>query len=180
MRYTDYHEINIHQATLRKCSYDAAHNEYMTLSELPVINFDDVKTDYLNHRGYTEEKAHSVDAIVNGPDQLLYMIEFKNGDIKKERKSIQLKVRDSILLICDICKRSISYTRKEVVFVLVYNEERSHLDWETKRMLRFVNCSGHSIPFMDLDKIEGFIVRKVHMLTVKQFEERLLPKLQGI
>lgn len=177
MTYTDYPEIKMHQGTLSECSYDAEHDENMSTSDLHVINFDNVKTAYLNSYGYSEVKAKSVDAIAKGNDDVTYLIEFKNGDIKREKKSIPIKIRDSILIICDICHCNISKTRKDVVFVLVYNEERSNLDWATKRMLGGVSLSGRPIPYLELDRLEGFIVKKVLMVTAKQFENRILPKL---
>ena len=177
MVYTDYHEIKKHGGLLSDCSYDSEHDEKMCTSDLQVINFDNVKTAYLNDLGYSEEKAKSVDAIAYGVDNTLYLIEFKNGNIKYEKEYIPIKIRDSILIICDICKCSIADTRKDIVFVLVYNEERSNLPWETKRMLGAAILSGRPIHYLGLDKAEGFVVKKAIMLTAKQFEDRIIPKL---
>lgn len=177
MRYTDYHTIKIHKNALRVCSYDAAHDESMTTSELQVINFDAVKTDYMNHLNYSEEKARSVDVLANGLDHLTYLIEFKNGDVKREKWEIQLKIRDSILMLCDICHCNINKTRENVVFVLVYNEEKVKLDWETKRLMSMTSLSGKPLNFLDLDKADGFLVKRALMLNQDQFEKWILPKL---
>ena len=68
MRYTDYPEIKAFHDTLGNCSTDDEHEERMSTSALQVINFDKVKTAYLNQRGFSEEKARSIDALVNGSD----------------------------------------------------------------------------------------------------------------
>ena len=177
MVYMDYHEIKTHRGLLDECSYDSEHDEKMCASDLQVINFDNVKTAYLNDRGFSEEKAKSVDVIACGEENTVYLVEFKNGNIKHEKENIPIKIRDSVLIICDICKCSITDTRKDIVFVLVYNEERSNLSWETKRMIGMSVLSGKPIHYLGLDKAEGFIVKRALMLTAKQFEERILPKL---
>lgn len=176
MVYMDYHEIKVHGGLLSDCSYDSEHDEKMCASDLKVINFDDVKTAYLNNRGFSEEKSKSVDAIACGEKNTVYLIEFKNGNIKHEKENIPIKIRDSVLIICDICKCSITDTRKDIVFVLVYNEERSNLPWETKRMIGTSVLSRRPINYLGLDKAEGFIVNRALMLTVKQFEDKILPK----
>ncbi|MBQ7594888.1 MAG: hypothetical protein IJU48_11145 [Synergistaceae bacterium] len=79
----------------------------MTDSQLLVTNFDDVKTDYMNILGLSEEKAHSVDAIARGKDNLFYMIEFKNGNCKTEAAKINLKIRDSLLILCDMRSKTL-------------------------------------------------------------------------
>lgn len=176
MTYSDYPGIKEFRGLLSECSYDTEHDEKMCSSNLQVVNFDHVKTSYLNDCGFSEEKAKSVDAIADGNDKLTYLIEFKNGNINNE-KSVSIKIRDSILMICDICHCNISKTREDVVFVLVYNEERSNLSWETKRLLGGANLSGRPIPYMGLDKVEGFLVKKVLMLNATKFENIILPKL---
>ena len=177
MTYTDYNGIKQYRALLSECSYDEEHKERMCKSDLQVINFDDVKTAYLNDLGLSEEKAKSVDAIADGKDNITYLIEFKNGNVKYEKEGIPIKIRDSILMMCDICNCDISDTRKDVVFILVYNEVQSQLPWETKRMLGGTRLSGRPIPFLGLDKAEGFIVKKAFMLTAQQFENKILPRL---
>ncbi len=180
MRYTDYPEIKAFHDTLGNCSTDDEHEERMSTSALQVINFDKVKTAYLNQRGFSEEKARSIDALVNGSDKITYLIEFKNGNVKNENKNIQIKLRDSILMICDICHCSISNTRDNLAFVLVYNEERANLDVLTKRAINTANLSGKAASFLQLDRVEGFIVKRVFVLTKETFETKMLPRLKGI
>ena len=178
MRYTEYSDLKKCKGGLGNCSFDSEHNERMCESDLQVINFDKVKTSYCNQRGLTEEKAHSVDAIVNGPDDYTCMIEFKNGKIKNARENVQLKLRDSILILCDLCHCNISNTRENLIFVLVYNDERSNLGWETKRYIGMKTLSTGPVKFWDLGKAEGFLVRKVMVLSKEQFSEKFLPKLR--
>lgn len=83
-------------------------------------------------------------------------------------------------MLCDICHCSISDTRKNTIFVLVYNEAGSDLKWETKRLIGASILSGKSPAVFDLDKAAGFLVSRILVLTKVQFENKLVPKLKGL
>lgn len=53
------------------------------------------------------------------------IIEFKNGDMKSEKRRVKDKIRDSLLLFCDITEMRIAETRKAMDFILVYNIEKT-------------------------------------------------------
>lgn len=180
MKYTDYHDIKTHKKSLRDCSYDSAHNESMSQSDLVVIDFDAVKTSYLSQMGYSEEKAHSVDSLAYKKDGSACFIEFKNGDVKKEKTKINLKIRDSVLMLCDICRCRVSDTRKDVEFVLVYNEEHAGLTYQDKRALHSAIVANRSCPLLELDKAEGFLVKKVLVMNKEEFDEKLAKELVGL
>ena len=90
--------------------------EYMTSSELDVINFDLVKRAYANDLNLSEEVAASVDAVVPLMDGILF-VEFKNGKVKS--REIKNKVRDSLLIFLGIIGESIEYSRKNIDFIVV-------------------------------------------------------------
>ena len=77
----------------------------MTESGVVVINFDQVKIDYMHKHKHSAKDAKSIDALAKVIDGNLYMIEFKNGDCKKEATDIRLKIKDSLLILCDLCKK---------------------------------------------------------------------------
>ena len=54
-------------------------------------------------------------------------IEFKNGSLRYEekRKEVRRKVYDSVLMLTDIIGENISYTRKHLNYILVYNETKN-------------------------------------------------------
>ena len=83
-------------------------------------NFDLVKQKYLNNLGHSENDAQSVDALTQ-TEKAIVFIEFKNGRV--HNSDVKTKIRDSLLIYCDITKSTISTTRADSVLVLVYNLE---------------------------------------------------------
>lgn len=66
----------------------------------------------------------SVDALMMAFSEVLF-IEFKNGNMKSEKAAVKNKVRDSLLLFCDITQKNIEYTRRNMKFILVYNGSKN-------------------------------------------------------
>ncbi|MCL2164912.1 MAG: hypothetical protein FWH55_11100 [Oscillospiraceae bacterium] len=98
---------------------------YMTQSSLSVVNFDAVKDEYIRDLGVPEAPA-SNDALYLSDDGEYYFIEFKNGYIDTNKRfEIRLKIFDSLLLFTDIAGKSVSFTRKNMNYILVYNEGRN-------------------------------------------------------
>ena len=97
------------QSTLRNTSYDDNNSEYMTELELPVIDFDNVKEQYLQSIGCQDESLTSVDALLSKTNCNVF-IEFKNGSFAKKevRLGIYSKIQDSLLMLCDITDNQIS------------------------------------------------------------------------
>ena len=173
----NYQLLSQNITTLKAASRDSAHDEYMTESELHVVNFDRVKTRYLNELRCSEEMASSVDALAKGEDGTLYMIEFKNGDCKPEGDKIRLKIKDSLLILCDICHKRLDDARKNVVFVLVVNPSRTNLTFQDRMAIAMANKSGKTSVFCGLDKIAGVFVRKVLIFDKENFSGKLIPNL---
>lgn len=167
------------KSTLKELSLDNSNKDdikYMTESELQAINFDLVKRKYANNLGLSEEKAHSVDAIVIIKKQNLdCFIEFKNGKIDgKTKRNIRDKIRDSLLIYGDIALKNVSYTRKNTIFVLVYNEEKNgrgkSLDKFTSHLM---NKAQTEEKRFGLEKFENLYFKEVHTYTEKQFDNFL-------
>ena len=82
------------QTQLKYCSLDDTRSEYMTGLEMPAVKFDNVKTEYLNALGYSEEKCKSVDAVLETNTEItetqVILFEFKNGAIEKENQRDEL------------------------------------------------------------------------------------------
>lgn len=165
------------RTTLKAASFDSANNQYMTDSALLVVNFDRVKANYLIELGYPPDMAKSVDALAKSVNDTLYMIEFKNGDCRKEDADIRLKIKDSLLILCDICRKRLTDSRNDVVFVLVINLSRMKLDYMTLKAIATANMSGRASNFLGLDKIAGVFVKKVLIFDAKIFTVKLLPEL---
>ncbi|MDY6306864.1 MAG: hypothetical protein SPL71_02185 [Oribacterium sp.] len=112
-----------HQSTLKDTSYNDAGTEHMTDSSLPVIDFDAVKSEYIRPY-HCSPVPKSNDALLHYGDEYLF-IEFKDGNMKNEIHGVRRKIFESLLLFCDITDTTISFSRKHVSYMLVYNQERS-------------------------------------------------------
>ena len=169
-------------STLKETSKDDSNTEYMTESEMEVINFDKVKEAYVNN--LSVKGVTSVDALVVFADHL-ELIEFKNGCLRNELKNIGDKIRDSLLLFCDIMEKSITYTREHVDFILVYNESKNkEKDCYNRQALEareaiashvFEKAKEERIRFR-LDTFKKLYFRNVRTYTEKQFKEHLETK----
>lgn len=85
----EYNLFNDSKATLKETSADTRDNattEYMVYSEMEVINFDVVKTKYMNSLSASEECAKSCDALAQINNDIIF-IEFKNGSMKNKKKN---------------------------------------------------------------------------------------------
>lgn len=117
------------KSTLKNTSMDKSKlpAEYMTQCQLEVIDFDYVKDDYI-HRNKLPKFANSSDALfIDKKNNELFLIEFKNGIIDNLKNfKLKLKIYDSLLILLDIINENISYSRKHINFILVYNEQVTH------------------------------------------------------
>lgn len=174
----EYDLFNSSKATLKETSADTRDNtttEYMVYSEMEVINFDIVKTKYMNSLSASEECAKSCDALVQINNDIMF-IEFKNGSMKHKNKNVRDKAKDSLLIFGDITGKTLSYTRKNLVFVLVYNpkqnlSERPSLDKIIDRINK--KADTETIRF-ELEKLKGVYFRDVHTYTPEEFERNYL------
>ena len=119
--------------SLKETSKDDSNSQdiqYMTTSEMEVINFDLVHRKYANALDLSEESATSVDAILPFRDGIIFL-EFKNGIVNN--RNIKDKARDSLLIFLGIIKKSIEYSRRYIDFVVVYNAEKNPLSSQEKK-----------------------------------------------
>lgn len=112
------------RSTLKETSKDDTTSSYMTDSALEVVNFDSVKDEYVKKLALYETPA-SADAFhVDGGN--LYLVEFKNGYMDALKIfEVRKKIFDSLLILLDIIKEQILFSRQTLVFILVYNENKN-------------------------------------------------------
>lgn len=161
---------------------DPSDIQYMTSSDLEVINFDLVKTSYTNKLGLSEEAATSADAIVQLKNGISF-IEFKNG--KVNNRNIKDKARDTLLIFLDIIGENITFSRSNIDFIVVYNLAKNPMPNQVKKGQLQETPSRVSIAdhFMakakkelirfDLEKYEKLYFRKIHTYSKEKFEEYL-------
>lgn len=98
---------------------------YMTESTLETVNFDKVKDKYIENMNLCDSPK-SNDALFFNPEGKLIFIEFKNGLIDTNKCfDVRGKIFDSVLILTDIIGRGISFTRENMDYILVYNQERN-------------------------------------------------------
>lgn len=175
--------------TLKNISYDSINSEYMTNSQIKAVSFDEVKKKYAAALNRSFKCAKSFDAFLQ-KDKMECFIEFKNGNLKNEIRSIREKIRDSLLIFCDIASKTISYTRANVILIVVYNELNTKMPRDPKRKIcesesmglirdYMFDKSKSEIILFDLDKYEKFYFKEVHTYTVDQFEN-YIKKVAGV
>lgn len=104
---------------------DSPNPECMTNSEIAVINFDKVKESYIKNMKLSHTPC-SNDALYIDKNGDLYFIEFKNGIMTRPIIfNVYNKIYDSLLIFNDIVEQNISFCRKHVNFILVYNEGKN-------------------------------------------------------
>lgn len=172
--------------SLKETSKDDSNSQdiqYMTTSEMEVINFDLVKRKYANALDLSEESATSVDAILPFRDGIIFL-EFKNGIVNN--RNIKDKARDSLLIFLGIIKKSIEYSRRYIDFVVVYNAEKNPLSsQEKKRRLQetpsrvsiatcLMNKAGEEFVRFDLERYKTLYYRNIHTYTKENFDRYLL------
>ena len=112
------------KTTLMEASEDDKNGEYMTQSTEKVIDFDKVKEEYI--KNILPKVTPASNDVLMKIDDKIYFIEFKNGNItKKEIYNVKRKIFESLLIFSDITGETISFTRENVNYILVYNGEKS-------------------------------------------------------
>ncbi len=200
------HIIDEKSSTLKITSYDKDNNEYMVESNLEVCSFGDVKEWYVKNKvPLANPNPKSNDALFFDETESFF-IEFKNGKIDNTvNYKLNKKIYDSLFMLFDLkyvdrkgdAVDSISYTRNNMNYILVYNEQK-YLQAGPTRQTREgferqnieVKMSQHrDILFstvkklakdelikFGLDQFKNYLFKNVHTYTVKEFEENFINK----
>lgn len=186
MKIEDYPIFSGHMDTLKEMSKDTSGSQpqYMTERTEEAVNFDLVKRDYTNRLGLSEDTASSCDSLAFLPAGSVF-IEFKNGKVKPA--DVKTKIRDSLLIYGGITGQSISDTRTEMEFVLVYNEQKNSdrsqsvtpPDDTPSRVAiaeHLANRAKAEHIRFDLERFQKLCFRAVHTYTPGEFEKYLAEK----
>lgn len=159
--------------------------EYMTQSEIEVVDFDEVKNSYIRKLGLRlENPPCSSDALYECEPGKFYFVEFKNGRLhQNDIYSIQKKIYDSLLIFNDIMNTNISFCRENVGFILVYNESKNpdqNLKAEAPSPSRdkigkyFSKKAGTSFIRFGLGQFKKIYFHDIYTYTTKEFEREFL------
>ena len=184
---TQYDEIEIFKrnvTSFAETSKDTDSDEvkYMTHSEIKVVNFDEVKNEYIRDMKLPITPC-SNDALYVDADKKYYLVEFKNGKMNKLKiYNVQNKIYDSLLIFCDIVNQNISFCRENVSFILVYNEGKNPLEEGKQENPRvaigkyFSAKANKKFIRFDLEKFRTLYFKDVDTFTEKEFEEKFINK----
>jgi hypothetical protein len=178
MNLDDYACFKENHRSLKELSFDSAKNAYVTDKLCDAIDFDKVKRWYCNNHSASEEKAHSVDALME-KDGMLYLIEFKDGDFSG--RDIREKVTESLLIFCAITKSTIAFSSKNIEAVLVYNEENKPVSKNEKTFVQESQSKNRIAAILmqkgneeyirfGLEKLGKPFVRATHTYTRSEFD----------
>ena len=161
---------------------------YMTDSEIQVINFDKVKESYIRKMNLTNTPC-SNDALYIGKDKRIFFIEFKNGVMKNQKiYNVYNKIYDSLLIFNDIVGENISFCRKHLYFILVYNEGKNSCEkysgWQQDSSKAVISKYVHDkakkkFVRFGLDRFEKIYFKKVFTYTESEFEHVFLSGICG-
>lgn len=98
---------------------------YMTESLIKAIQFDQVVHNYIREFHLRTIPA-SNDALLEQRGEY-YFIEFKSGSLKDRKKiaDVKRKIFESLLIFGDLFEKTISFSRKHMTYVLVYEPEKN-------------------------------------------------------
>ena len=185
-------------STLKQTSKDDNNEEYMTESQIKVINFDSVGGDKYTRNNNLSIQLKTNDVLFLHNDRRYTFIEFKNGklldksnriDIKK-LKDIELKILNSLFVLGDIEEKSLNTLKEITNYILVYNEEKNSPN-EKNSISEignyFVN-QGSNLSIVEnsfekdeiicfgLEKFKGYCFKNVHTYSKEEFEEKFVRK----
>lgn len=169
----DFPMLSNNITTLQETSKDDhdGKNRYITHLMLEVVNFDSVKNDYIKNL-HLNDTPTSNDALYIGNKNHLVFIEFKNGHIdQKVSANIRRKIYDSIAILTDIIGKGISFTRYNLDYILVYNEDKNIKENINKHIM---NKSREKIIKFGLDRFKNFFFKDVYTLNDKEFSDFIL------
>lgn len=183
------YDFSKYKVSIKETSYDDAQNEYMTESQIEVIDFDKVKEEYICTLKLSEPPKSCDSLYMNGDEKIF--IEFKNGKVKPFE--VRKKIYDSILIFSDLIKCGISETRAEIEYILVYNHEanKNNKDYnfdpktniqesdEYDLLSKIIseNAKEHILKFK-LNDFKNYLVKNIYTYNKEEFEDKFIKKRQ--
>jgi hypothetical protein len=165
-------------STLELTSRDTVRSVYMTSCKKQVVDFDKFKTDF-SKKLSLGEMPKSCDALCMFSNNELFLIEFKNGQIDdKIRFDIRRKVFESLLMLTEQFNITTGFTRCNMTFILVYNENNEH-SGKTKiaKGLSTLAKDNSFSQFLGLHYFEKLYFRKASAYSRAEFEANFVGKI---
>jgi hypothetical protein len=142
---------------------------FITSNKKKVVNFDKFK-DSIVAKYKLPKGPNSCDVLYMQSENKWFLIEFKNG---KKKPQIKWKILHSLLLLTEKLDRTICFTRENLNFILVYNEDISRL-----AIGNSLNKLGSDPEFLSfgLEGLQKLYFKEVHMWTKEKFNSNFVEK----
>jgi hypothetical protein len=144
---------------------------FMTSSKKKAVNFDKFKESIATQYALGNSPA-SCDALYMQSENEWILIEFKNGKIDNENVfQIRGKIFQSLLLLTEKLDKTIGFTRDNVNFILVYNEDIARINIGKS----LYKLAGNSKFFpLGFDGLQRLYFKDVHMWTREEFDSNFV------
>jgi hypothetical protein len=153
---------------------------YMTSSHAKAVNFDKFKNEYIKNLQLPEAPL-SCDAFIKTNTNEWFLIEFKNGKIEV-RKNFEIKVKifESLLILLDKLNKTIEFSRDNLNFILVYNENVAHgltqfnnMGFDAIQTKLFSLANSRKIRF-GLRRFQNIYFKKVFTYSKTEYENNFV------
>jgi hypothetical protein len=150
---------------------------FMTSNKKKVVNFDRFK-DSVVAKYAINNGPNSCDALYMQSENEWFLIEFKNGKMSGKKVSqVRRKIFQSLLLLTEKLDRTICFTRENLNFILVYNEDmlgENTPDEDTQRVALgnslYKPTDGSEFRPFGLDGLQKLYFKEVYAWTKKEFD----------
>jgi hypothetical protein len=164
--------------TLENLSVDTSREReigilYLTSSKQKAVGFDN----YIHSIAeplVPHNRPKSCDVLIKVNDNY-YFIEFKNGRIREEPEGYEIreKVLESLLLFLDIIDQTISYSRQNCYFILVYNED---VIGKSKKPKGLIQIENKIDMLTHIKKYESIYMKRTYFFSKDEFEKYFIKK----
>jgi hypothetical protein len=158
--------------TLEKTSEDVNKppaERFMTSCKKIVVNGDKFKNDFVKTMGLSQVPM-SCDALCMTSPNEFFLIEFKNGKIDNPKiYEVKVKIFETLLILTEKLNKTIQFTRENVTFILVYNEDMAHKFYIHREV--FSRTRDFKVD-MGLSRFEKIYFKAVNVYSKTEFETR--------
>jgi hypothetical protein len=170
-----YHEMLARYGkTLEEASEDVNKppaERFMTNSKTLVVNFDKFKNDFVKKMG-SNFSPLSCDALYMASPGEFFLIEFKNGVMDNlKNNEVKIKILESLLIFTEKMDKTIGFTRKNVTFVFVYNEDVVHKYYIHGKI--FSRTNNFKVD-LGLGRFEKVYFKSVNVYSKAEFKTRFV------
>lgn len=184
MKINEFADLDSYKKSLKDISINKSDPNltiYLTDSQLDAISFDDVKDEYVKSMNICEVPCSNDALFYDTSSKIYYFIEFKGGKIDSlKNHKLKLKIYDSLLIYLDLLEKTISDTRKDMEYILVYDESKEHssnnftCESSTNIKKHLGKLSNDEYIQFGLARYKNFLFKDVHTYNLNDFQKNFI------